>query len=120
MAAVCARPPPIAFWRALGFARTMMCAANSAAYAMGKPSMSIRACVLAAGLAVALSTPALAFQCPSDVAKIDEAMQTASLSQEQMDQVKQLRDEGERLHGEGKHQESVDTLAQAKEILGIQ
>jgi hypothetical protein len=31
----------------------------------------------------------------------------------------QLRDEGERLHQAGQHQQSVDTLAQAKEILGI-
>jgi hypothetical protein len=98
----------------------MVRAVNGAAHATGRPSMSIRACVLAVGLAVALSTPVLAFQCPTDIAKIDQAMQTASLSQEQMDQVKQLRDEGERLHGEGEHQESVDTLAQAKEILDIQ
>jgi hypothetical protein len=98
----------------------MVRAVNGAAHATGRSSMSIRACVLAVGLAVALSTPVLAFQCPTDIAKIDQAMQTASLSQEQMDQVKQLRDEGERLHGEGEHQESVDTLAQAKEILDIQ
>jgi hypothetical protein len=31
-----------------------------------------------------------------------------------------LRAEGERLHAEGSHQESVDTLAQAKEILGVE
>ena len=82
--------------------------------------MRIRADLLAGGLTLALSAPAMAFQCPSDIAKIDQAMQTASLSREQMDQAMQLRDKGERLHSEGKHQEAVDTLAQAKQMHGIQ
>ncbi len=74
----------------------------------------------AALLSLALSGPAFAFQCPSDVAKIDQALQTASLSADQKAQVMELRNEGERLHQSGQHQASVDTLAQAKEILGIE
>jgi hypothetical protein len=54
------------------------------------------------------------------MAKIDTALATASLNEEQLNQVRQLRDEGERLHAEGQHQESIDTLAQAKTILGIE
>jgi type II secretory pathway component PulM len=82
--------------------------------------MKTRLSLLAAGLFVALSAPALAFQCPSEMAKIDTALATASLNEEQLNQVKQLRAEGERLHTEGQHQESIDTLAQAKTILGIE
>ena len=76
--------------------------------------------LLATGMLLGLAAPALALQCPSDVAKIDEAMGSAELTEEQMQQVMQLRDEGARLHDEGQHQEAVDTLAQAKEILGIE
>ncbi len=80
----------------------------------------LRLALLAGGITLGLSAPAFAFQCPSEMAKIDEALQTAELSEEQQQQVQELRAEGERLHEEGKHQESVDTLAQAKEILGIE
>jgi hypothetical protein len=76
--------------------------------------------LLASGMLLGLAAPALAFQCPSDVAKIDAAMVTAELSDAQKQEVQQLRDEGERLHGEGQHQQAVDTLAQAKAILGIE
>lgn len=76
--------------------------------------------LLAMGVASGLSAPAGAFQCPSDMAKIDEALQTAELTDEQRQQVMDLRAEGERLHTEGSHQESVDALAQAKEMLGVE
>jgi len=79
----------------------------------------VAAAALAFTLAFTLAGPAFAFQCPSDIAKIDAALQSASLSDAQKAQVMQLRDEGERLHQSGQHQASVDTLAQAKEILGI-
>jgi hypothetical protein len=68
-----------------------------------------------------LATPAFAFQCPSDIAAIDAALAASpDLSQEQIAEVTALRDEGEALHQAGDHQASVDTLAQAKEILGIE
>jgi hypothetical protein len=51
--------------------------------------------------------------------KIDDALPSAKLSTAQMAEVKKLRAEGERLHKEGKHQESVDTLAKAMKIMGI-
>ena len=50
---------------------------------------------------------------------IDAAMPKAKLSDAQSAEVKKLRAEGEKLHNAGKHQESVDTLAKAKKILGI-
>lgn len=67
-----------------------------------------------------VSTSALAFHCPSDMKKIDEALaKNPKLTVEQMSEVKNLRAEGETLHKAGKHQESVDTLSKAMKILGI-
>ncbi|WP_340119337.1 hypothetical protein [Pelagibius sp. 7325] len=80
----------------------------------------MKALLAAAALAFTLAGPALAFQCPMDMVKIDAALETASLSDAQKAEVMQLREEGERLHQTGQHQASVDALAQAKEILGIQ
>ena len=74
------------------------------------------------GVALALmlcSGSAFAFHCPADMKAIDAALPSAKLSAEQMAEVKKLRAEGEVLHKEKKHQESVDTLAKAKKILGI-
>lgn len=76
--------------------------------------------VLASGVLLGLSAPAFAFQCPSDISQIDQALETADLTDEQRQQVMDLRDDGERLHNEGSHQEAVDTLAQAKAIVGVE
>jgi hypothetical protein len=76
--------------------------------------------LLAGGALVWLAAPAFAFQCPSDIAAIDAALESADLSDEQKQQVMELRDEGSELHDAGDHQAAVDTLAQAKEILGIE
>ena len=76
--------------------------------------------VAAVALAI-LATPAFAMHCPADMAKIDEALAAnPSLSAEQLAEVKRLRAEGEEYHKAGQHQESVDALGQAMEILGIQ
>ena len=42
------------------------------------------------------------------------------LTAAQLADVKKYRAEGEALHKAGKHQQSVETLGKAKEILGIQ
>ena len=75
---------------------------------------------LASGMLLGLSAPAFAFQCPSDISQIDQTLESADLTDEQKQQVMDLRDEGQRLHNEGNHQEAVDTLAQAKVILGVE
>ena len=80
--------------------------------------MKIRTMLVAGALAVA-SGAALAFHCPADMKAIDAAMPKAKLTDAQAAEVKKLRAEGEQLHAAGKHQESVDTLAKAKKILGI-
>lgn len=80
--------------------------------------MNIRSILFAVGLALVSST-SFAFQCPKDMKAIDAALPGAKLSAAQMTEVKNLRAEGEKLHKEGKHQESVDALAKAKKMLGI-
>lgn len=63
---------------------------------------------------------ALASSCPLEVKKIDEALgKNTTLSAEQKAEVKKLRDEGEKLHNEGKHDASMETLGKAKKLLGI-
>jgi hypothetical protein len=80
---------------------------------MRKPAL------LAAALFVA-SGSAMAFHCPADMKKIDEALaKKPQLSASQMDEVKKYRADGEALHKAGKHQESVDTLAKAMKILNV-
>lgn len=75
--------------------------------------------VIAAALLLA-SGAALAFHCPADMKKIDDAMaKNPKLSAAQMADVKKFRSEGEAFHKAGKHQDSVDTLAKAMKILDI-
>jgi hypothetical protein len=82
--------------------------------------MKIRSIVAAVSLALA-SSVALAFHCPADMKKIDEALaKNPKLSEAQMAEVKKYRSEGETLHKAGKHQDSVDTLAKAMTILKIE
>lgn len=81
---------------------------------------TMKTALLAAAMAVALSAPALASSCPKQMAAIDAALaQNASLSAEQMSKVKELRAQGEAEHKAGKHAESVKSLGEAKEMLGV-
>jgi hypothetical protein len=74
-------------------------------------------------LAVAMifaSGTAFAMHCPKDMKEIDDALaKKPTLSAEKMKEVTKLRADGEALHKAGKHQESVDTLAKAKALLGL-
>jgi hypothetical protein len=77
--------------------------------------------ILAAAFSAFVAMPAYAMHCPQDMAKIDAALaQSPSLTAEQLAEVQKLRAEGEAYHKAGQHQQSVDTLAKAMAILGIQ
>jgi len=76
--------------------------------------------IIAAAAISLLALPAFAFQCPADMAAIDEAMASATLSEDDMAKVQELRMQGEELHAAGDHQASVDALAEAKMLLGIE
>ncbi len=78
----------------------------------------MKRCLFAAVLALALSTPAMATQCPSDIAKIDAVLAAGrGLDPHMANAVKTLRDMGQRLHDAGRHADSVKALAGAKEML---
>ena len=80
--------------------------------------MKFRSIVVAVSLALA-STGAFANSCPKEMKAIDAALPTAKLSEAQMSEVKKLRAEGEQLHKDGKHSDSMATLGKAKKMLGI-
>lgn len=82
--------------------------------------MKVKTIVL--GLLVSVfSFPAFAFHCPKDMKKIDAALSSPKpMSADQMAEIKKLRADGEAFHKSGQHQKSVDSLAQAMKILGIE
>lgn len=75
---------------------------------------------LLAVLLLSMSSLALANNCPNEMKAIDAKLNAASgISAENMAKVKSLRADGERLHKEGKHDESMKALQEAKKLLGI-
>ena len=82
--------------------------------------MITKVAVVVGMLAMAWVTPAFATSCPTDMKEIDEALAKGTrLKAADLDQVKQWRAEGEKLHKAGKHKQAVDTLEKAKVKLGI-
>jgi hypothetical protein len=79
-----------------------------------------RSITLGAALLFAAGT-AMAFHCPKDMKAIDDALaKKPKLSEAEAKDVAKYRADGEKLHKEGKHQESIDTLAKAMKILKIE
>jgi hypothetical protein len=68
---------------------------------------------------VFFAATASAHGCPGEMRAIDAKMPSAQLPAADMSKVKALRDEGEKLHKEGKHTESMKALAEAKKLLGV-
>ena len=62
---------------------------------------------------------AFAHNCPNEMKAIDAALPKAKLDARQMAEVKKLRADGEKLHNDGKHSESMAALGKAKKMLGI-
>ncbi len=82
--------------------------------------MKILLSAAAAALIVGVSSVALAGQCPKDMKKIDAALAASpTLTAAQMTEVTALRSKGAAQHKAGAHGSSVDTLAKAMAILGI-
>jgi hypothetical protein len=75
--------------------------------------------ILPLAAALAFATPAFAFHCPADMAKIDTALKTAKLSGADLAEVKALRATGQQQHAAGRHRQSINTLAKAMKILEI-
>lgn len=80
----------------------------------------MRSIILTSALILGLSAgSALAHQCPSMMAQIDQALPTAEVSEEDRQRVTELRQEGEELHEAGDHARSEAALGEAMEILGL-
>ena len=75
--------------------------------------------LILAAAALAASSLALAHNCPNEMKAIDAKLPSVQLSAENMTKVKGLRAQGEKLHKEGKHTESMAALAEAKKMLGM-
>ena len=65
------------------------------------------------------SSFAFASSCPKEMKAIDAALPSAKLTAAQSSEVKKLRAQGETLHKDGKHAESMAALGKAKGILGV-
>lgn len=68
--------------------------------------------------AAVISTPLFAMHCPADMARIDAQLEGSPPSDPAvLEQVRSLREEGEKLHEAGKHAESVEVLGKAMALL---
>lgn len=68
----------------------------------------------------AASSLAFANNCPNEMKAIDAKLKSSpNLSADDMKKVQTLRAEGEKLHKEGKHDQSMKSLLEAKKMLGI-
>lgn len=73
-----------------------------------------------AALLVFASSFAFANNCPNEMKAIDAKLSTASgISPENMTKIRALRAEGEKQHKEGKHDQSMKSLQEAKKLLGM-
>jgi hypothetical protein len=70
-------------------------------------------------LVLTASTFAFAHGCPAEMRAIDAKLPSVKLSDADAAKVKELRAEGEKLHKEGKHTESMNALGQAKKMIGL-
>lgn len=66
-----------------------------------------------------MSSMAFAHNCPNEMKAIDAKMTTAKLSDADLAKVKALREDGEKFHKAGKHDDSMKALGEAKKMLGI-
>ena len=67
-----------------------------------------------------VSLTAFAHNCPNEMKAIDAKLATnPTLAAADMSKVKSLRADGEKFHKEGKHNDSMKALGDAKKILGL-
>jgi hypothetical protein len=76
--------------------------------------------IYAAALSVALSTAAFAGQCQDDIEKIDAALASQDLSDDERAQLDDMRNQAVQLCGAGNEAEGLDVTAEAKALLNIQ
>ena len=77
----------------------------------------IKSLLITAVVAVAISSPAVAFYCPKNVKAINAAIAKSSLGAGDKANVKSLSDKGFAQHKAGDHRAAVRTLAEAMRTL---
>jgi len=81
--------------------------------------MQMKKSLLAAAMLAVFAVPAFAKQCPALMAKIDDAMATATVDDATKAQVMELYEKGKAEHESGDHAASEATLGEAMALLGI-
>jgi hypothetical protein len=76
--------------------------------------------MLAASLALALSSVSFAGQCQEDIEKIDAALASGEVGPDQRAQLEDMRNQAVQLCGAGNEAEGLDVTAEAKAMLNIQ
>ncbi len=76
--------------------------------------------MLAAALALALSSVSFAGQCEEDIEKIDAALASGDVGSDQRAQLEDMRNQAVQLCGAGNEAEGLDVTAEAKAMLNIQ
>ena len=81
----------------------------------------MRTSAILTALALTLATPALAGQCPQQMAALDQHIQQhgSMLKPDQLSRVKQLRTQAEAEHKAGRHEQSLQALRQARQAMGM-
>jgi len=79
--------------------------------------MRTRSALFAAAFVAVLAPPALAYQCEAFITLLDQKMADQELSEEQMAELRRLRDEGQRLHEQGQLEASMEALERAEMML---
>lgn len=74
---------------------------------------------IAAAILVGMAVPSFAGECPSLIQKAEEALKAATLDEAMMKKVMDHVALGKSQHDEGKHGESVATLKDALQLLGV-
>ena len=74
-----------------------------------------------AAILFALSGPALANQCPTQIAQLDEHLRQhgSMLNPQQLTRVQQLRAQADQAHREGRHAEAMEAVRQAHTAMGM-
>lgn len=75
--------------------------------------------ILATALVITLASPAFANQCPALMAKIDDAMKTATVDDATKAKVMELYTKGKAAHEAGDHATSEADLGEAMKLLGM-
>lgn len=88
---------------------------------MAQPRIDrIKAVFLTLALVAALPGAAFAGQCEDDIAKIDNALAATELAPDERAQLKDMREQAQKLCSAGNVQEGLDVASEAKAMLNIE